>query len=219
MGNPVNLVDPAGLFALGLFQIFGGLFPVFDEITVTSSFRELDTVGFLNFLGASGFLFNLDAITNGIPEIGGRITSGRLNNLANAGNSFAMIATGRADLIVGPGPLPAFNPLEFGVAFGVSKLMAARAVSSITPVGGAGRVVVRTTRTGSSGVRITRPNGSVIDITQDRVKEFVRNTHPNAPPGALQRVKFRNAQPGSKGFKRNPTSEDLKLLEASIQRK
>jgi hypothetical protein len=81
------------------------------------------------------------------------------------------------------------------------------------------KIVTRTTRAGDSGVRITRPDGSVIDITPNRVKEFVPNTHPEAPPGTLQRVKFKNAQPGSKGFKRNPTPEDLKLLEESLKRR
>lgn len=50
-------------------------------------------------------------------------------------------------------------------------------------------------------------------MTPKRVKEFVPNTHPNAPEGAVQKVKFENAQPGSKGYKRDPTPEDLKLLE------
>jgi len=79
-------------------------------------------------------------------------------------------------------------------------------------------VVARTTRAGSRGVRITRVDGSVIDITPSRVKEFVPHTHPNAPPGTLQRVRFNNAQPGSKGFKRNPTPDELKLLEQMLRR-
>lgn len=43
-------------------------------------------------------------------------------------------------------------------------------------------VATRTTRGGGPGVRLTRPDGSVIDITAKRVKEFVPNTHPSAPP-------------------------------------
>ena len=78
--------------------------------------------------------------------------------------------------------------------------------------GDAANVVTRQTRSGGSGVRVTRPDGSVVDITQGRVKEFIPSTHPNAPPGTLQRVEFPNAQPGSKGFKRDPTPEELQFL-------
>jgi hypothetical protein len=72
--------------------------------------------------------------------------------------------------------------------------------------------VVRTTRTGEKAVRITRADGSVVDISPQRVKEYVPNTHPNAPPGTLDRVRFPNAQPGSKGLKRDPTAEELEIL-------
>ena len=66
-------------------------------------------------------------------------------------------------------------------------------------------------------MRLTRPDGSVLDITEKRVKEFVPNTHPNAPPEALQCVKFPDAQPGTKGFKRDPTPDDLRLLEEAFK--
>ncbi len=72
--------------------------------------------------------------------------------------------------------------------------------------------VVRTTRTGEKAVRVTRADGSVVDISPQRVKEYVPNTHPNAPPGTLDRVRFPNAQPGSKGLKRDPTAEELEIL-------
>lgn len=72
--------------------------------------------------------------------------------------------------------------------------------------------VVRTTRSGDKAVRITRPDGSVIDISSKRVKEYVPNKHPKAPPGTLDKVKFENAQPGSKGYKRDPTPKELDML-------
>ena len=75
-----------------------------------------------------------------------------------------------------------------------------------------GKLVVRTSRDGSKAVRVTRPDGSVIDISQRRVKEFIPANHPKAPPGTLDRVKFDNALPGSKGYKRKPTPEELNLL-------
>ena len=74
-----------------------------------------------------------------------------------------------------------------------------------------GNVVTRTTRGGDPGVRITRPDGSVIDITPDRVKEFV--PEPRARSG-IRPVKFDESLPGSKGKKRLPTKEELELLDA-----
>lgn len=70
----------------------------------------------------------------------------------------------------------------------------------------------RITRSGEQAVRITRPDGSVIDISPTRVKEFVPNNHPKAPQGALNKVKFDNALPGTKGFKRPPTPAELEVL-------
>jgi len=70
----------------------------------------------------------------------------------------------------------------------------------------------RTTRSGEKAVRQTLPNGSVTDISSSRVKEFVPNNHPDAPPGSLQKIKFENGQPGSKGFKPDPTPSELKEL-------
>lgn len=76
----------------------------------------------------------------------------------------------------------------------------------------AASVATRGTRSGGTGARVTRPDGSVLDITSSRVKEFLPNTHPKAPPGTLQKVKFPNAQPGTKGFKRDPTPQELDFL-------
>ncbi len=74
-------------------------------------------------------------------------------------------------------------------------------------------VVTRRTRKGKPGVKITKNDGSAIDITEDRVKEFVPNTHPKAPPGAPPlKVKFKDTLPGSKGLKRSPTTTEKRLL-------
>jgi hypothetical protein len=73
--------------------------------------------------------------------------------------------------------------------------------------------VGRTNRAGEKAVRITRADGSVIDISPQRVKEFVPSTHPKAPPGTLAKIKFNNSGAGSKGYKRLPTAEELKLLD------
>ena len=82
---------------------------------------------------------------------------------------------------------------------------------------GFSNVVTRTTRGGAQGVRLTRPNGSVMDITASRVKEFVPNLNPNAPAGALSKVKFSNALPGTKGLKRPPTADELRLLSEAFK--
>ncbi len=78
------------------------------------------------------------------------------------------------------------------------------------------KIFVRTTRTGEKAVRINRPDGSVLDISAKRVKEFALNSHPKAPPGSLRRIKFSNSQPGSKGYKRDPTPEELEILNEAI---
>ena len=69
-------------------------------------------------------------------------------------------------------------------------------------------------RMGRNGkaVEITYSNGSKKDINAVRVKQWVPNNHPNAPAGTLQKVKFKNSLPGSKGYKRPPTKEELKYL-------
>lgn len=77
------------------------------------------------------------------------------------------------------------------------------------------QTVTRTTRSKKPGIRITKSDGRVIDITEQRVKEFVPVTYPGAPPGTLDKVKFSDALPRSKGYKRAPTAEELKLLRAT----
>jgi hypothetical protein len=76
-------------------------------------------------------------------------------------------------------------------------------------------VTPRVTRGQEPGIHVTRPDGSVIDITPSRVKEFTPVTDPRAPAGLLNQVKFPSdvpTLPGSKGYKRYPTAEELKVL-------
>jgi len=79
-------------------------------------------------------------------------------------------------------------------------------------LGDPAKVLTRTNRSGDTAARVEFPDKSVLDVSPDRVKEFVPNTHPKAPPGTLQKVPFENAQPGSKGYKRDPTPSDLEWL-------
>jgi hypothetical protein len=75
-------------------------------------------------------------------------------------------------------------------------------------------VLSTTTRVGKNGnaVEVLFKNGNKMDINATRVKEWVPNLHPNAPAGTLQKVKFPDALPGSKGFKRIPTQVELDFL-------
>ena len=72
---------------------------------------------------------------------------------------------------------------------------------------------VRFNPKGEKAVEIIRTDGTMIDISAKRVKEHVPNTHPKAPPGTMNKVKFENALPGTKGHKRAPTAAELKILE------
>jgi len=75
-------------------------------------------------------------------------------------------------------------------------------------------VLSTTTRVGNNGnaVEVLFKNGSKMDINAARVKELVPNLHPNAPSGTLNKVKFDNFLPGSKGFKRTPTQGEIDFL-------
>ena len=72
-------------------------------------------------------------------------------------------------------------------------------------------VEVRISKKDGKRVRITRPDGSVIDITRKRVKAW--EPEPRNPNKGTKRVKFDNPQPGSKGYKRDPTQAELNLLD------
>jgi len=73
-------------------------------------------------------------------------------------------------------------------------------------------IKTRTTKDGDPAVRITEKDGGFKDISPKRVKEGTVNTDPRAPEGAIQRTKFDNAQPNSKGLKRDPTPKELEQL-------
>jgi hypothetical protein len=71
--------------------------------------------------------------------------------------------------------------------------------------------LVRTTSQGEIGIRQIRSDGSKIDISPTRVKEWVPNNNPKAPPGQMQRVEFGDTRPGWR-FKRSPTAEEVEML-------
>ncbi len=75
-------------------------------------------------------------------------------------------------------------------------------------------VVTTTIRMGRDGkaIEVIFKDGTKIDINAARVKQWTPNPHPNAPAGTLQKVKFDNSLPGSKGYKRKPTQSELDFL-------
>ncbi len=76
---------------------------------------------------------------------------------------------------------------------------------------GAASVTSRTTRAGERAIRVISVGGRVKDISPTRVKESTRVTDPRAPAGSMRRTRFDNAQPGSKGFKRDPTPVEQRM--------
>lgn len=61
-------------------------------------------------------------------------------------------------------------------------------------------------------VKVIFKDGSKININAARVKQYIPNKHPNAPMGTLQKIKFNNSIPGSKGYKRLPTQSEMGFL-------
>ena len=78
-------------------------------------------------------------------------------------------------------------------------------------------VATRVTRKGELAVRITEPDGTILDISPSRVKGYKPVKDPRAPSGKFQRTKFDNAIPGSKGYKREPTQQELDFLKGFIE--
>jgi hypothetical protein len=75
----------------------------------------------------------------------------------------------------------------------------------------AARVTPRITRDGTRAVEMQFRNRSIKDVSLKRVKEFVPNNHPKAPPGQMQRMRFNDALDGSKGYKRAPTAAEARI--------
>jgi RHS repeat-associated protein len=75
-------------------------------------------------------------------------------------------------------------------------------------------VLTASERIGKNGkaVEVIFKDGSKMDVNAARVKEWIPNLNPNAPAGTLQKVKFDNFIPGSKGYKRFPTKSDINFL-------
>ena len=72
---------------------------------------------------------------------------------------------------------------------------------------------IRSGANASTQLKVTEANGNTKDITRNRVKAKTPNNHPSAPAGTMNRVKFDNSQPGTKGFKRDPTPSEIQMID------
>ncbi|WP_427452963.1 RHS repeat-associated core domain-containing protein [Litorimonas sp. WD9-15] len=71
----------------------------------------------------------------------------------------------------------------------------------------------RTGGTPQTRLKVTEASGNTKDITRERVKAKSPNTHPSAPSGAMSNTKFDNPQPGSGGLKRDPTPDEVRMID------
>jgi len=79
-----------------------------------------------------------------------------------------------------------------------------------------GGVRTRTTDAGEKAVEVKFEDGSKIDIDPTRVKAWEEKTIPYGPKAGQKiedKVKFDNAIPGTKGYKRLPTPQEESLLD------
>jgi len=100
-----------------------------------------------------------------------------------------------------------------GGALVASGALTARAIVNVLGSSKVVKTTVSKTKNGGPRIKQTRKDGSQSDITDERVKEYKPNNHPNAPKGTMQKVEFENPQPGSKGYKRDPSPKEKKLLD------
>jgi len=178
--------------------------------SVTGRFLAIDPVGFNGSIN----MFNRYAYANNNPykylDPDGRIAETALDVISlglsiNAFNSDPSLINGLGLGYDGLATLVPFLPAGFGILKNVG--------NGIDAAGGVTKTTLGKTKSGAPRIKQEFPDGRKTDITDDRVKEFVPNAHPKAPPGKMNRVKFDNAQPGSKGFKRDPTPDEIKMLD------
>ncbi|HVI46754.1 MAG TPA: DUF6443 domain-containing protein [Chitinophaga sp.] len=139
-------------------------------------------------------------------------SSGRFLNWSVAKGAVAVASltpAGKATGLNGPMLAAEVSPTAANEGVNIAE-QAAKGTTNIF-----GKEIANTaTRTGRDGkaVEVMFKDGSKIDINSARVKEWVPKSHPDAPAGILQKVKFDNFLPGSKGFKRAPTEGEINFL-------
>ncbi len=122
-------------------------------------------------------------------------------------------APGNCDEVVPSDPAaPYINGILAGITAGPFVGVGSRAAAAGQSADDIVSVVTRRTRTGDTAVKVTHRNGRVMDISPRRVKGRIPNNHPNAPLGSKNDIKFDNPIPGTKGYKRLPTKDELDSL-------
>jgi hypothetical protein len=170
-------------------EMLGGFFLTASGLTGEIIGTGLTTTGIGSLIGVPAMAVSLGLVTSGAGNMGAGLR----------GFSDALMSSGS-----GSTSPQAAVPAAGGGAVPTR--------AGYNGVQGPAQVTTRTTRAGETATRVEFPDRTVLDVSPSRVKEFVPNTHPKAPPGTLQKVPFNNAQPGSKGFKRDPTPADLEWL-------
>lgn len=77
------------------------------------------------------------------------------------------------------------------------------------------QATVRLGRDQKGAIEIVFKDGSKIDIKETRVKEWISNKPPKAPAGSLDKIK---CLPGSKGYKRAPTPEEIEFIQSLLNK-
>jgi RHS repeat-associated protein len=160
------------------------------------------------YVGVDNFIAGGETLLNGVPTQ--TTISQGVQTLAEAAGDSSQTAYMIGELANGAAGIAISAPSAvYGVA---SLLKTSPEIYDTTAAESDIVTVTRTTRSGETAIRQTFPDGSIIDISPQRVKEFVLETDPRAPEGTLQEVRFSDSLPGSKGLKRAPTAAELELL-------
>ncbi len=191
--NPLKYVDPTGELAILFDSYFNGpkAHIGWDEDIQRFYIKGEEDTSWISGARIRSILFDF------VPGIGD--VKGILEGLAGI------------DLMTGAELSPAerfFSALLLSEIKGVKK-GSLELIDALRDLGY--KVKVRITRGKQKGVEIIRPDGTKIDITSKRVKEW--ELEPNNPNEGTKRKEFDNPQPGSKGYKRDPTQAELDLLD------
>ena len=102
-------------------------------------------------------------------------------------------------------------------AVGVGLVSKLSKINRINKALKAGKTTLGKTKTGGPRIKKEFPNGRKMDITDTRVKEstrkFLDKPTRDGKTFVDQKTSFKNAQSGSKGFKRDPTSTERGMLD------
>jgi RHS repeat-associated protein len=199
-GDPVNAMDPFGLGPVGSAASSGVASSLYNPNVGKSNWESTITCHGMSASGWNGNTMSFSGI--------GQLTGSARSAKSLSHYSYSLTENGpelvteimAATVILAPAILGRF------------------AAAESRPIQGPPTATTRVSnRPGNqSSVELNYPDGRRVDINADRVKEWGTATDPRAPAGTMQKVPFENAQPGSKGFKRDPTPAELEILKNSL---